>query len=107
MSRCESLPLSAFALCLLLGCQAGVYPQDAALRSYFPKISVSGNYSHTLTVDDLRQIRDAARKRNDIILPIDFVDVEAPDHVRVTTWGSREVNRKYFRIEFNADKKNG
>jgi hypothetical protein len=42
------------------------YPQDPALRVYFPKIIVSGSYAHTLTVDDLRQIRDAARKRSDI-----------------------------------------
>jgi hypothetical protein len=107
MARSERLPLSAFALCLLTGCQAGVYPQDPALRVYFPKIDVYGNYAHTLSVEDLRQIRDAARKRSDITLPISLVDTEAPNHVRVITEDSRVVDHKFYEIEFTADKKNG
>jgi hypothetical protein len=107
MARSERLALFAFALCFLPGCQSGVYPQDPALRVYFPKISVYGNYAHTLSVDDLRQIRDAARKRSDINLPISLVDIEAPNHVRVITEDSRVVDHKFYEIEFTADKKSG
>jgi hypothetical protein len=107
MTRAGCLALSAFALCFLPGCRSGVYPQDPALRVYFPKIIVYGAYAHTLTVEDLRQISDAARKRTDITLRISRIDVEAPNHVRVTTEDSRVVDHKFFQIEFIVDKKGG
>jgi len=107
MMRAEWLGCSALTLCFFLGCLFGVYPQDPALRVHFPKISVDGPYAHTLTVDDLRQIRDAARKRNDISLLIAFVDVETPSHVKVKTEDSRVIDHKFFQIEFTLDKKGG
>ena len=80
------------------------YPPEPshALRIHFPKIIVRGAHADTLTVDDLRQIRDAARKRRDINLPISFVYVEAPNHVRVVTENSRVVNHTFYEFEFTV-----
>ena len=74
---------------------------------HFAGISVAGNYARTLTVADLRQIRDAALREGTITLPISIVDVEAPGRVHVMTTESKVVDRKFIMFDFNVDKSGG
>src|SRR5262249_21702558 len=93
---------------LLVSCMSRpLSSPQPSLRLHFAEIMVCGNYARTLTVEDLRSIREAALNEKKITLPISIVDVESPGHVRVSTTESKVVGRQFIMFHFEAHKKNG
>jgi hypothetical protein len=100
------------ALCMfavvLLGCETpSASPWgEQSFRVQFPMISVTGPYAKQLTIDDVRQIRDAARGRADIPWRLRNISVVAPDRVDAKT-DELQKRHHYYTVEFKAFKKAG
>jgi hypothetical protein len=71
----------------------------------FPYSQVVGDYARQLTVDDVRQIVELAKRRPDIRKPVGQIHAVAPDEVHVTTGRAWELGGLYS--QFDAQKKAG
>ena len=110
MSRLSGI-IMVVCCCLLCGCatrQSASNPNPSpALRLHFPRIDVYGRYADRVTVDDVRQIRDASLRHPDIKIRPSTIEADEQDQVKVHTEESPVVDRKFVIVDFRARKKNG
>jgi hypothetical protein len=84
----KSLMVLIACLCapwFLTSCSVPRYQAQTSVRFAFPSVDVAGACASQMSVDDVRQIRNLAHSRPDILKPIDQIVTDRPDEAEVKT----------------------
>src|SRR6202043_1483200 len=105
--RARVLVLAAFALAALAtACTPTTYNPPTKFSTRYPTLGVSGPAASQLTLDDIRELKELARSRSDILKPLDDIEVVRPDEVHISS-GRPWQRSPQMETKFNARKKNG